>query len=113
MRIPSYVSALQRLTLLRQGFGCTTLLILALNQARATDPIWTNTGAIFTPPQIDATTVINYGLMSFSTDQPFETSNTENYTNFGTMTASPGWNFETAPAGIGSRRPAASFANES
>jgi hypothetical protein len=101
----------------RPAFGIFLLLLagaLSLVPATyATDTIWTNTGIITLPPRIDAINVDNSGLISIFTDLPFETSNTQNFTNSGTIQAEPGWFFNNAPTTIGERGLMASFVNQS
>ena len=78
----------------------------------ATDALWTNIGSITVPPQIDAINVVNSGVIDIFTDLPFETSNTQNVTNSGSIYATPGWFFNNAPTTIGERRPLANFVNK-
>jgi len=68
-------------------------------------------GVVTEPPVIDATNFVNYGQFSISTFRPFETFDTLNYTNYGTMLGAPGWRFEHTPAVLGARRWAATFIN--
>ena len=95
----------------------TVLLVAAgLPAALATDAYWINSGVITTAPQIDASNFVNNAgaTLSISTInpfEPFETSNTENYTNKGTLTSAIGWKFDTAPSGNGVPRMASSFRN--
>jgi hypothetical protein len=95
--------------------GLLTLPLLS----RAADATWINNGTITVPPVIDATNVVNNGSMNILTPfLPFDTSNTRNFTNFGTMTGSVGFRFDTAPRNssgqlIGLRHPAANFHNRS
>jgi hypothetical protein len=85
--------------------------------SQATDAFFINSGNIIgEPPQIDATNFVNEagGVINISTPTPFEpfdTSNTENFTNKGTMSCLIGWQFDTAPSGNGLRRPAKNFRN--
>lgn len=79
--------------------------------ARAADPIWTNTGQITFPPQIDATAFVNYGTINVESSLPFETSNTRYYTNLGSMQGFPGYWFQTSPSSKGQRVPADTFVN--
>ena len=86
--------------------------------SRATDATWVNNGTIVTAPNIDAISVINEagGLMNFFSSLPFETSNTRNFTNGGTMISQVGWRFDNAPRNssgqlIGVRKPADNFYN--
>jgi hypothetical protein len=97
---------------------------LALS-ARAADSFWINTGTVTQPPQIDATNFVNFGTIDFeftnffqnnevfgTTSQPFETSDTQNYTNLGSMICTPGWLFDNSPASSGQRMPSANFVNK-
>src|SRR5437868_9629306 len=80
----------------------------------ATDAFYINNGTVTFPPQIDATNFINNGSFDFSfnpTVSPFDTSNTENFTNNGSMFGSVGFRFDNAPASSGTRRMSASFRN--
>jgi len=89
-------------------------LTLLTQVGQATDAFYINNGTVTFPPQIDATNFINNGSFDFSlnpTVYPFDTSNTENFTNNGTMFGSVGFQFDTAPASGGTRRMAASFRN--
>src|SRR5882672_8620967 len=85
--------------------GLVTLMLLP-QFGRATDTFYINNGTVTFPPQIDATNFINNGSFDFSlnpTVYPFDTSNTENFTNNGTMFGSVGFRFDTAPASSGTR----------
>jgi hypothetical protein len=84
--------------------------MLLAQTGNATDDLYINNGTITFPPQIDATTVINNGTFSLLTLLPFDTSNTLNFTNTGTMTGSAGFRFDTSP-NVGARRLAANFRN--
>ena len=101
----------------RPAFGVFLLLLAGVfsvvQASYATDNIWTNTGIITDPPRIDAVNVDNSGLISIVTQLPFETSNTQNFTNSGTIQAQPGWFFNTAPTTIGERALMANFVNQS
>lgn len=85
--------------------------------AGATVSTWINNGTLTFPPQIDATNMVNNGTMgTFSTSLPFDTSNTQNFTNNGAMSGSVGFRFDTAPRNssgvlIAPRRPARNFFN--
>src|SRR5262249_32468237 len=92
-------------------WACALLTIALAPRVLATDLIWTNTGTLFTPPQIDAFSFANSGVISIFTDQPFETSNTRNFTNSGTMSGTPGWYFDNAAAESGYRQMADNFVN--
>jgi len=89
-------------------------LVLYPQTGKATDDTYINSGVVaFTniPPQIDATNFINTGSFTvFTTEFPFDTSNTLNFTNTGTMVGSLGFRFDTSP-NLGPRRPAANFRN--
>ncbi len=89
------------------------LLCLALEPFTAfgTDDFYINYGTITTPPQIDAFNFVNYGTFSIFTLDPFETSNTRNFTNYGSLTGASGWWFDNSPAASGARRMADSFVN--
>lgn len=86
--------------------------LLVLGTAQAADQTWGNTGLISVPPQIDALNFVNTGTIEILTDQAFETSNTRNFTNSGTMLGTPGWHFATIPTDVGVATPAASFVNK-
>ncbi|HLX95565.1 MAG TPA: hypothetical protein VKU37_07465 [Verrucomicrobiae bacterium] len=80
-----------------------------------TDPIFINTGSINgTPPNVDATNFYNSGTWNIFTSAAYETANTQNYTNVGTMTGAVGWEFDfgTSTSG-GPRSMSASFFNDS
>jgi len=91
--------------------------MLAVRVTSATDATWVNNGTIVIPPNIDATNVINNGVMGpFVTSSMFDTSNTRNFTNAGSMSGGPGFRFDNAPRNssgqlIGLRKPAANFHN--
>jgi hypothetical protein len=105
------------LKLLRRFDFCASvgalLLVAGLlpSVAQAADAVWDNSGTVTDPPQIDATNFVNSGLIDIFTSLPFETSDTLNYTNSGTMIGTPGWFFLTSPANTGHDRPAANFVN--
>ncbi len=85
--------------------------------AVATDATWVNNGTIATPINIDATNVVNNGIIGpLITTSLFDTSNTKNFTNAGTISGSVGFRFDTAPRNssgqlIGVRRLAENFNN--
>ncbi len=70
------------------------------------------------PPQIDAENFVNNGSFNITftnftiNSQLFDTANTLNFTNTGTMFASPGFEFVTAPVNSGNKRMAANIHNE-
>ena len=89
-------------------------LVLLPTMGWASQDTFINSGTITFPPQIDATNVINNGVFDFrvnTTELPFDTSNTRNFTNIGTMIGSAGFRFDNAPSGSGSRVPSANFRN--
>ncbi len=79
----------------------------------AADAYWINSGIVTTPPQINATNVVNNAgaTISIGTLLPFQTSSTVNFTNKGTMTGSVGWKLQNSPIGTGTAKPAAVFHN--
>ena len=101
----------------------------------ATDSGYTNTAVIAYQsstygntvpylPNIDATNFYNYGtwdvfteysqLPGYNTGTPYQTKNTLNYDNEGTMVGSVGWEFDYGPLpGSGGRGWSASFFNDS
>ena len=90
-------------------------LILGPLVAMGTDSIYINTGAINgTPPNVDATNFYNSGTWNIFTLAPYETANTQNYTNVAAMTGAVGWEFDfgTSTSG-GPRSWSASFFNDS
>lgn len=96
--------------------SCLLIGMLLPWAAGATDATWVNNGTIVVAPNIDATNFVNNGTINISTTQPFDTSNTQNFTNSGSMSGSVGFRLDTAPRNssgqlIGERRPAANFHN--
>jgi len=92
--------------------GLLSLMLLP-RSGWATDATYVNNGTVTFPPQIDATNVINAGTFDFTfnrTEFPFDTSNTRNFTNNGTMIGSVGFRFDNAP-NTGPRKPSATFIN--
>jgi hypothetical protein len=90
--VKKYLSKTQRLVVF--------LLFLAAwaVKASATEDTRIITGVVSFPPQIDATNVINKSVnFNIGTSQPFDTSNTRNFTNEGSMVGSVGFRFDTAP----------------
>lgn len=95
---------------------CALVGVLLPMAVGATDGTWVNNGTIVVAPNIDATNFVNNGTFSVATTQPFDTSNTENFTNSSTMTGSVGFRFDTAPRNssgqlIGQRKLASIFHN--
>ncbi len=86
-------------------------LMLCPPMGWATDATYINNGNITFPIAIDATNVINNGSFNLSTTLPYDTSNTRNFTNNGTMIGSVGFQFDNAPANTGTRKPSANFVN--
>lgn len=89
-------------------------LLLFPQLGNATDSFYINNGSVTFPPQIDATNFVNTGTFDFSLNPtvfPFDTSNTENFTNSGTMFGAVGWRFDNAPSSSGTRRLATNFRN--
>lgn len=86
----------------------------------ATDANWINNGYTNVVLPIDATNFINNAggnVSVFSSPTPFDTSNTRNFTNAGTMSGSVGFRFDNAPrdsAGnlFAPRKLAANFLNK-
>jgi hypothetical protein len=90
-------------------FGLVLLPLAAMGQAQSTA---TFTGTVSgTPPNVDATNFVNSGTWDIDTTYPFETADTLNYTNTGTMTGSVGWEFDLGPSSVGQREMSANFFN--
>ncbi len=87
------------------------VLCVGVGSLPAADLVWSNTATITVPPQIDAITFINSGLIEVATQLPFETSDTRNYTNSGGMFGSDGWFFDNAAPDVGKRVPSDNFVN--
>ena len=84
----------------------------------AADAFYINNGIVDTPV-VDATNFVNNGTFSATTFNsafdallPYETSDTLNYTNTGTMSGVVGFKFDNAPSGTGTNKWAASFYNK-
>lgn len=79
----------------------------------AADAYWINSGIVTTPPQINATNVVNNvgATISIGTSLPFQTSSTVNFTNKGTMIGGVGWKLQNSPIGTGMAKPSAVFHN--
>jgi hypothetical protein len=87
-------------------------LVLSVFAAKATDSLYSNSGTISgIPPNVDATNFYNSGTWNISTATPYETKNTLNYTNAGSMTGSVGWEFDFGPLPLGGRGLSANFVN--
>lgn len=91
--------------------SCLAAPLLVASAVLATDPIWVNNGVLTNTPVVDATIVVNNGVMSVSSAQPFETSSTLYYTNAGIMDGTVGFRFSHNPSGLGFEKPAAYFEN--
>lgn len=89
------------------AFAAASLIVLA---SGATADVYTN-DAVVSNPQINATTVVNSGTINVGTPLPFETWNTLNVTNTGTMVGSAGFRFDYKELGSNSNSPAANFVN--
>ena len=106
-------------------FGCLALLLVraAWAQPSATyvnNAIVTYPGTLGYVPTIDATNfvnnstfTINFTTLTFFNSTVFETADTINYTNMGSMVANTGFNFDTQSSFDGSRRMAGTFYNPS
>jgi hypothetical protein len=77
----------------------------------APSPIYENYGVVTNVPQVDAVTFVNYGVFSVSSQLPYETQNTLNFTNRGIMQGNPGFRLENVSS-TGVRRPANIFFND-
>src|SRR5260370_319052 len=86
-----------RLELSSLFLSASMALSLAPLATHATDEFWINTGTITEAPQVDAFNFVNSGVIRIVTSQPFETSNTRNFTNSGSMIGGEGWFFDNAP----------------
>ena len=88
-------------------------LILSPLAGMAVDPIFVNNGTINFLTNVDATTVVNKGTWNPpAVLTPFETSDTLNYTNTGSISATLGWNFDFNPSANGQRGWSAIFFND-
>lgn len=82
--------------------------------SRAADSLYENFGNVGPiAPVINATNFLNHGTFNIGTvtREPFETYDTLNYTNDGTMISRVGWRFEHTPTYAAGRRMANSFVN--
>ncbi len=98
-------------SLLLSGLLLTAGLDLSLQSQP--DPIYLNRGMVdfSDSPVINALAFANYGSFNVSSDLPFDTMNTLNFTNRGIMSASVGFNFQHI-ASNGRRSPALNFVND-
>jgi len=104
-------------------FFCTSLLAIAAlpGVCLATDEIFENHGIISTPISIDAKSVVNHGQFRIDTlivdgpstvhYQPYDTSGTLYYTNYGSMIGTNGFYFDYVSPQTGLRKMASSFIN--
>jgi len=90
---------------------CLAASLLATSALLATDPVWINNGVLTNTPVVDATIVVNNGVMSVASIEPFETSSTLYYTNTGIMDGTVGFRFSHNPTGLGFEKPATYFEN--
>jgi hypothetical protein len=93
-----------------------SLALAAVTAVAQPAQTWVNWGVLTQPPQIDAINVVNSNTISLSllngtNPQLFDTSDTLNFTNVGSMTCDAGWRFDTAPAISGLRKPAKNLIN--
>lgn len=84
--------------------------MLALAAGAQPVPLYHNDGTL-TNAQIDATTVVNSGVLYISTSAPFSTQNTLNLTNTASGVIQGGDGFQFDCATSSGRRPSANFAN--
>jgi len=81
----------------------------------AVDDSYSNEGIISgTPPNVDATNFYNKGTWNIALigTAPYKTAHTYNYTNIGSMTSVPGWEFDYGPSVSGTRSWTANFLND-
>jgi len=73
---------------------CTALLVVAGVKAQGAS-VYENFGLVTKSPQIDSPIFINRGTFDLSdrSDIPFETQNTKNFQNYGTLSANVGFRF--------------------
>ena len=70
----------------------------------AQQPIYISPAHVYTPPNVDATAFYNAGIWYiYTSPYPFQTQNTLNYTNVGSMTGAVGWEFDFGPLPSGGR----------
>ncbi|MGA3285736.1 MAG: hypothetical protein ABSD57_14925 [Verrucomicrobiota bacterium] len=97
------------------GLALAFGLMLAPFAVRGQQSIYVNNGTISgIPPQVNATNFYNSGSWDiFTSPYPYQTANTLNYTNVGSMTGSVGWEFDHGPLPNGGRGMSANFVNNS
>ncbi len=84
-------------------------LFACISLHAGTSPLFFNPGSITSAIPIDATSFFNLGTFDLSTPTPYDTQNTLNFTNRGTMLGSVGFRFDNTTENF--RRPAANFVN--
>lgn len=97
----------------RYLFLSLTLYALLQQSANATGGTYINNGVLSFPPNLDYTNIINNGTMSFlinTTELPFDTSNTKNFTNNSVMIGAAGFLFDDRPS-VGPPKLSANFRN--
>jgi hypothetical protein len=102
---------------------CLGLVLAWCRLASAADPYYINNsilsypGTVDYPPVIDASNFVNNSsfTINFTTlsvdNEFFDTSDTVNYTNYGTMVVNAGFQFDTLSSATGFHRRAGSFYN--
>jgi hypothetical protein len=87
-------------------------MLLSVGALAQPIPIYQNFGLVTESPQIDALAFANYGTFSVSGFSiPYDFTDVQYYTNRGTMTALPGFRFDTSFS-VGVSQPAVDFVNE-
>lgn len=97
-------------TMKRISLTMAAALALLTRGVAAPAEIFENFGQIFDPPQVDARAFANYGTIDIFTSLPYDFQNTLNFTNYGVMIGTVGFQFDTA-ASLGDRQRARSFYN--
>jgi hypothetical protein len=88
-------------------------VVLFVSPARAQIPVYTSPASVTTPPQVDATTFINGGIWNIiSTPTPYQTKDTLNYYNSGSMSSQVGWDFDFKPGDGSAPGWSANFTND-
>ena len=108
--LTSFVQYFMKRLFLSGFFG----LLLVSGAWGQTSAFYVNNGIVNEPPDIDAINFVNNGIFDLSStflSLPFDTSNTQNFTNRNSMRASIGFRFDTVPTPFGARRMAANFVN--
>ncbi len=89
----------------KRVFITSVALLASLLARAAVTPIYVNEGTLIDVPQVDATVFVNHGLFRATSPLPYQTQSTLIFTNTGTMSSAPGFNFSTIGAD-GVRKPA-------